>query len=252
MNKSNTRPLQAWEINAEWDCLCGVCGVDLGGECSGGCDGEDRKCVCGKCGDKGYDSDDEEENGICSSCCKNHHKDEECWNKCQDCDKKCVGEDNWRFCPSCSYCYCLNCDKKNDNVGDGQTCIRCEVSNQSSNQSSNQLCDVEAEIMKSIEEQGYTHYKCRAELFDDVISALVIIGKYNRDKEGDDIICVMSPTIKGSPMGDADFDFWTKTPIKTIQTLLDTKGKDLHRIIKTIKPIDKYDGKSDSSFWKKC
>lgn len=59
MNKSNTRPLQAWEINAEWDCLCGVCGVDLGAECSGACDGEDCKCVCGECGDKDEENEDD-------------------------------------------------------------------------------------------------------------------------------------------------------------------------------------------------
>ena len=68
----------------------------------------------------------EEEEEECSSCCKNHQEDEECWNECEDCGKKCIGEDNWRFCPSCSYCYCLNCDKKNDNIGYGQICIRCD------------------------------------------------------------------------------------------------------------------------------
>jgi hypothetical protein len=61
MNKSNTRPLQAWEINAEWDCLCGVCGVDLEAQCSGACDGKERKCVCSECGDKDEDFDVEDD-----------------------------------------------------------------------------------------------------------------------------------------------------------------------------------------------
>ena len=108
-----------------------------------------------------------------------------------------------------------------------------------------------AEILKRMEEQGYTHYKARAECFADVISAFHIIHEYNRDKEGHHIIRLISPTIKGSPMGDTDFDFWTESPIKTIQILWDTNGRDLHRIIQTIKPFDKYDGKTDLSFWDK-
>lgn len=108
-----------------------------------------------------------------------------------------------------------------------------------------------ADIIKRMEEQGYGHYKARAECFADVISAFHIIHEYNRDKEGHHIIRLISPTIKGSAMMDADFDFWTATPIKTIQTLWDTNGQDLHRIIQTIKPFDKYDGKTDLSFWDK-
>jgi hypothetical protein len=50
-------------------------------------------------------------------------------------------------------------------------------------------------------------------------------------------------------MGDTDFDFWTATPIKTIQTLWNEEGTDLHRIIQTIKPFNEYDGKIDVSFW---
>lgn len=113
------------------------------------------------------------------------------------------------------------------------------------------LEQMNANMIKEMEKQGYTHYKARAECFHDVISAFNIIHKYNRDKEGHHIIRLISPTIKGSPMGDAVFDFWTESPIKTIQTLWDTYGRDLHRIIQTIKPFDKYDGKTDSSFWDK-
>ena len=105
-----------------------------------------------------------------------------------------------------------------------------------------------ADILKRMEEQGFTHYKARAECFHDVISAFHIIHEHNRGCSESRIIRLILPTIKGSPM-DADFDFWTETPIKTIQTLWDTNGFDLHRIIQTIKPFDKYDGKIDLSFW---
>ena len=110
---------------------------------------------------------------------------------------------------------------------------------------------IEADIMKRIESQGHTHYKARAECFGDAINAFQIIYEHNRDKLGHNIIRIISPTIKGSPMGDAVLDFWTEYPIKTIQMLWDTKGTDLHRIIQTIKPIDKYDGKVEMGFWGK-
>jgi hypothetical protein len=97
--------------------------------------------------------------------------------------------------------------------------------------------------------EGYTHYKARAECFVDVICAFHIIHEYNMDQHPKDIIRLVSPTIKSSPMGDTDFDFWTATPIKTIQTLWNEEGTDLHRIIQTIKPFNEYDGKIDVSFW---
>ena len=107
-----------------------------------------------------------------------------------------------------------------------------------------------ADIIKDMEKQGFTHYKARAECFGDVINAFHIIYEYNNRVEVDDqIIRLISPTIKGSPMGDTDFDFWTNSHIKFIQTLWDTEGRDIHRIIQTIKPFDKYDGKIDCSFW---
>lgn len=114
---------------------------------------------------------------------------------------------------------------------------------------SNTWEQMNADILKRMEEQGYTHYKARAECFGDVISAFHIINEYNRDKEGHHIIRLISPTIKGSAMMDADFDFRTATPIHILQKLWDDKGQDLHRIIQTIKPFDKYDGKTDLSFW---
>ena len=109
-------------------------------------------------------------------------------------------------------------------------------------------------LLKQMEEKGYTHYKGRAECFADVINGFHIIQEHNlRSSLGynykDNVIRLISPTIKGSLTMDADFDFWTTTPIKTIQTLWDTKAKDLHRMIQTIKPFDKYDGKIDLSFW---
>ena len=109
-------------------------------------------------------------------------------------------------------------------------------------------------LLKQMEEKGYTHYKGRAECFADVINGFHIIQEHNlRSSLGynykDNVIRLISPTIKGSLTMDAVFDFWTTTPIKTIQTLWDTKAKDLHRMIQTIKPFDKYDGKIDLSFW---
>jgi len=107
-----------------------------------------------------------------------------------------------------------------------------------------------AEILKKLEAEGYTHYKGRAECFNDVISAFHIINEYNRKNHGSNIIRLISPTITGSAMMDADFDFWTATPIRTLQKLWNDKGQDLHRIIQTIKPIDKYTGKIDNTMWK--
>lgn len=106
-----------------------------------------------------------------------------------------------------------------------------------------------ADILKKLEADGYTHYKARAECFADVISAFHIIQQYNNNNDGSKIIRLISPTIKGSAMMDADFDFWTATPIRTLQKLWNDKGHDLHRIIQTIKPIDQYDGKIDNTMW---
>jgi len=114
-----------------------------------------------------------------------------------------------------------------------------------------------ADILKRMETQGYIHYKARAECFADVIEAFHIIQEYNIELDYNlkshpsDIIRLISPTITGSPMGDTDFDFWTESPIKSIKKLWDTRGRDLHRIIQTIKPIEEYDGKVDLSFWDK-
>ena len=93
------------------------------------------------------------------------------------------------------------------------------------------------------------HYKARAECFADVISAFHIINEYNYDNEGYKIIRIISPTIKGSPMGDADFDFWTESPIRLLQKLWNDEGQDLHRIIQTIKPFEKYDGRINNTMW---
>jgi hypothetical protein len=47
----------------------------------------------------------------CEVCCKLHSIDEECWNECVECNKKCIGEDNWIFCLKCAKCYCFDCEK---------------------------------------------------------------------------------------------------------------------------------------------
>ena len=108
---------------------------------------------------------------------------------------------------------------------------------------------INADILKRMEEQGLMHYKARAECFADVISAFHIINEYNYDNEGYKIIRIISPTIKGSPMGDADFDFWTESPIRLLQKLWNDEGQDLHRIIQTIKPFEKYDGRINNTMW---
>ena len=109
--------------------------------------------------------------------------------------------------------------------------------------------EMNADIIKRAEGQGYIHYKGRAECFRDVISAFHIINEYNRNAKGDKVIRLISPNIKGSAMMDTDFDFWTDSPIILLQWLWNEKGFDLHRIIQTIKPIDKYDGDIDNTMW---
>ena len=112
--------------------------------------------------------------------------------------------------------------------------------------------EMEANMLKKMEADGFKRYKGRAECFGDVINAFHIIHEHNKDNVdswGDNLIPLISPTIKGSPMGDTDFDFWTNAPLIRFQWLLDFAGRDLHRIIQTIKPFDKYDGQIDNSVW---
>lgn len=96
-------------------------------------------------------------------------------------------------------------------------------------------------ILKQMEATGFTHYKARAECFADIMDAFSIAAKHR--------ITLFSPTLVGTPMGDAYCDFWTNKPIHELKVLWDTEGRDLHRIIQTIKPIEEYDGKVDLSFW---
>ena len=98
-----------------------------------------------------------------------------------------------------------------------------------------------AGILEKMKATGFTHYKGRAECFADVMDAFTIGAKHH--------ITLFSPTLVGTPMGDAYFDFWTNMPIHHLKVLWDKEGRDLHRIIQTIKPIEKYDGKVDNSFW---
>ena len=100
-----------------------------------------------------------------------------------------------------------------------------------------------ASILKQMKATGYTHYKARAECFADIMDAFTIAAKHH--------ITLFSPTLIGTPMGDAYCDFWTNKPIRDLKVLWDTEGRDLHRIIQTIKPIEEYDGKVDLSFWDK-
>ena len=110
---------------------------------------------------------------------------------------------------------------------------------------------MQEELLERMTNAGYYRYAARAECFMDVIRAFKIIDDYNEDKEGHHIIRIISPTIKGSCMGDTDFDLYTNEAPHTLQTLWDTQGTDLHRIIQTIKRFDEYDGKTDLSFWKR-
>ena len=99
------------------------------------------------------------------------------------------------------------------------------------------LLEIEAEYTKHIEETGGVRYKARAECFYDVLNAFNIIYKYNESVERKNTICVISPTIRGSAMLGADFDFWTDAPLIKIQWLLNKKGSDLHRKLKMQKRI---------------
>lgn len=98
-----------------------------------------------------------------------------------------------------------------------------------------------AGILELLKKDGYINYKARAECFADVMDAFNIAAKHR--------FTLFSPTLKGTPMGDAFFDFWTNMPINDLKVIWDKEGRDLHRIIQTIKPIEKYDGKVDNSFW---
>jgi len=107
-----------------------------------------------------------------------------------------------------------------------------------------------AQLLANMSDKGYYRYAARAECFMDVIRAFKIIDDYNQEDEGRNIIRIISPTIKGCAMGDTDFDFYTNEAPRTLQTLWDTRGIDLHRIIQTLKRFENYDGKTDLSFWK--
>lgn len=88
-------------------------------------------------------------------------------------------------------------------------------------------------------------YKARAEMFPDAVHAFNLLfsgGRLGRYK-------VIKITMKSLLLGDCIFDFYTDTPMKDLQTLWDKEGKNLHRIIQTIKPYDEYDGKIDNSFY---
>ena len=95
--------------------------------------------------------------------------------------------------------------------------------------------------LESLEKKGFVHYKARAECFTDILDAFNLL----RNRQ----IVLASPTIKETALGCASFDFWTNKPIRDLKVLWDTEGRDLHRIIQTIKPIEMYDGKVDLSFW---
>jgi hypothetical protein len=111
------------------------------------------------------------------------------------------------------------------------------------------LEQIEAKSMKQLLEKGFIHYKARAECFIDVVTAFNTIHDYNMEQRNEGIIPLVVPTIRGSVMGDADFDFWTNKPIRLLQHLWHTRAEDLHRIIQTIKPIDSYDGVADNTMW---
>lgn len=100
---------------------------------------------------------------------------------------------------------------------------------------------VDTLYLESLEKKGFVHYKARAECFVDILDAFNLL----RNRR----IVLASPTIKETALGCANFDFWTNIPINDLKIIWDKEGRDLHRIIQTIKPIDKYDGKVDNSFW---
>lgn len=104
---------------------------------------------------------------------------------------------------------------------------------------------MELQMVKKMKESGKCfHYKARAELFPDVVRAFHILldSHFGEFK-------VIRPIIKGSMMGDVEFDFWTCSTIEELQKVWDEEGTDLHRIIQTIKPFESYTGERDNSYW---
>ena len=110
------------------------------------------------------------------------------------------------------------------------------------------LCDKDTGEMVSYEvyhRRGKIfRYKARAEWFGDVISAFNIL--FTRPYLGQ--VKVISPNIQGSATGGAVFDFYTFTPLKDIQDIWNAWGKDIHRIIMTIKPYEEYDGEFNTYY----
>jgi hypothetical protein len=126
----------------------------------------EREFCCPMCKEKILEEEKEEKkeekkDDECDDCCKNHKVDEECWNECMKCDKKCVGEDNWRFCPGCSYCFCLECDKQNNDLDDPGTCKEC----------------VKEEMLKEEEKEDD----------DDLITECDRCGEKRKDEDEDDV-----------------------------------------------------------------
>lgn len=87
-------------------------------------------------------------------------------------------------------------------------------------------------------------YKARAEWFGDVISAFRIL--LTRPYLGR--VKIICPSIQGSFLGCAVFDFYTFTPLKELQDIWNKEGQDIHRIVMTIKDYDEYDGHFNSYY----
>jgi hypothetical protein len=118
---------------------------------------------------------------------------------------------------------------------------------------------MEAELTKNMVAEGYTHYKARAEDFDDVIDAFKFLEEYNntickkRNNWGN-CIRYTDPSIKRWMNGDVDFDFWTPTPIRELlQIWHDKAGSKYEHIVElivmTIKPYDEFTGEIDETVW---
>jgi hypothetical protein len=99
-------------------------------------------------------------------------------------------------------------------------------------------------------DHNLVHYKCRAECFIDTMRANKNIFDWNEAHDDKLRIPIICPNIKASVMGDTEFDFWTDAPYyKVLHAINVGEEKDLHRMVQTLKPIEKYDGVVDNTMW---
>jgi hypothetical protein len=98
--------------------------------------------------------------------------------------------------------------------------------------------DIDARALRVIEAiHGVKHFKCRAECFPDIITAIDFWLKTDPKAK------IYAPTIIGFPSGrGATFEFYTMTDRKTLHDLWFNSRKDIHRMAETLNNAKWYDG----------